>query len=131
MYKNTAFANWGKYNVSWNFRLVFIIDFQSWVPGSFDTVTSLHMEFHSERAAAGLGPSGLNWTDDKVSHTSVNYIQLPDAEFCLLSFFLTMHGLHQVTRHLNNKKQQQFFMEHSLHQVMSCLLYTSDAADES
>ena len=28
--------------------------------GSFDTVTSLHMGFHSERAAAGLGPSGLN-----------------------------------------------------------------------
>ena len=60
IYKNTAFANWGKYKVSWNFCLVFIIDFQSCVPGSSDTVTSLHMEFHSERAAAGLGPSGLS-----------------------------------------------------------------------
>ena len=32
----------------------------TYIPGSFDTVTSLHMEFHSERAAAGLGPSGLS-----------------------------------------------------------------------
>ena len=29
------------------------------MPGSFDTVTSLHNGFRSERAAAGLGPSGL------------------------------------------------------------------------
>ena len=28
--------------------------------GSFDTVTSLHMGFCSERAAAGLGPCGLS-----------------------------------------------------------------------
>ena len=27
MYKNTVFANWGKYEVSYNFCLVFIIDF--------------------------------------------------------------------------------------------------------
>ena len=27
IYKNTVFANWGKYKVSWNFCLVFIIDF--------------------------------------------------------------------------------------------------------
>ena len=27
IYKNTVFANWGKYEVSWNFCLVFIIDF--------------------------------------------------------------------------------------------------------
>ena len=46
--------------MSQNFCLVFIIDFYSCIPGSFDTVTSLHMGFCSERAAAGLGPSGLN-----------------------------------------------------------------------
>ena len=35
--------------------------FLKWSSGiSFDTVTSLHMGFHSERAAAGLGPSGLD-----------------------------------------------------------------------
>ena len=27
IYKNTVYANWGKYEVSWNFCLVFIIDF--------------------------------------------------------------------------------------------------------
>ena len=37
---------------------MFVIDFFCAL-GSFDTVTSLCMGFHSERAAAGLGPSGL------------------------------------------------------------------------
>ena len=59
IYRNTVFANWEKYEVSWNICLVFIIDFQSCIPGSFDTVTSFHKGFRSERAAAGLGPSGL------------------------------------------------------------------------
>ena len=59
IYKNIVFANWEKYEVSWNFCLVFIIDFHSCVPGSFDTVTSVCMGYRSERAAAGLGPSGL------------------------------------------------------------------------
>ena len=27
IYNNTVFANWGKYEVSWNFCLVFIVDF--------------------------------------------------------------------------------------------------------
>ena len=27
IYKNNVFANWEKYQVSWNFYLVFIIDF--------------------------------------------------------------------------------------------------------
>ena len=27
IYNNTVFANWEKYDVSWNFCLVFIIDF--------------------------------------------------------------------------------------------------------
>ena len=27
IYKNTVFPNWGKYEVSWNFCLVFITDF--------------------------------------------------------------------------------------------------------
>ena len=48
------------YEVSWKFCLVFIIDFfYSCILGSFDTVTSLCMGFHSKMAAAGLGPSGL------------------------------------------------------------------------
>ena len=38
---HVVFANWEKYEVSWNFRLVFIIHFLSCIPGSFDTVTSL------------------------------------------------------------------------------------------
>ena len=38
---------------------MFIIDFLSCIPGSFDTVTSVHKGFCSGSAAAGLGPSGL------------------------------------------------------------------------
>ena len=38
---------------------MFIADFESYIPASFDTVTSLCLGFCSERAAAGLGPSGL------------------------------------------------------------------------
>ena len=33
--------------------------YYSWIPGSFDTVTSLRKGFRSERAAAGLRPSRL------------------------------------------------------------------------
>ena len=43
---------------------VFIIDISSSIQGSFDTVTSLRKGFHSERAAAGLGPSGLRLKTD-------------------------------------------------------------------
>ena len=39
---------------------MFIIDFLSCIPGSFDTVTSLRKGFRSERAAASLGPSELS-----------------------------------------------------------------------
>ena len=53
IYKNTVFANCKKYEMSWNFCLVFITDFWSFIPGSLDTVTSLCMGFRSERAAAG------------------------------------------------------------------------------
>ena len=60
IFKTTVFTNWEKYKVGSNFCFVFITDFQSCIPGLFDTVTSLHMGFRSERAAAGLGPSGLN-----------------------------------------------------------------------
>ena len=45
--------------MSWNHCLVFIIDFQICILGSFDKVTSLCMGFRSKRAVAGLGPSGL------------------------------------------------------------------------
>ena len=59
IYKNTVFPNFEKHKVSWNLCLVFIIDFESCILGSFHTVTFLRKEFRSERAAAGLGPSGL------------------------------------------------------------------------
>ena len=39
--------------------LELIIDFLSCILRSFDTVTSIRKGFCSERAAAGLGPSGL------------------------------------------------------------------------
>ena len=71
IYKNIVFANWEKYEVSWNFCWVFIIDFQSCIPGSFDTVTSLRRGFHSKWAAAGLGPSGLtDWNVYLPQHSS-------------------------------------------------------------
>ena len=38
---------------------VFVIDFLSCIRRLFDRVTSLHMGFHRESAAAGLGPIGL------------------------------------------------------------------------
>ena len=40
--------------------------FLSCILGSFDTVTSLCMGFHSERAAAGLGPSGFKYWPSEV-----------------------------------------------------------------
>ena len=55
IYKNNVFANWENYKVTWNFYLVFLTDFYSCMPGSFDTVTSLCMGLHRERAAVGLG----------------------------------------------------------------------------
>ena len=54
IYKNTVFTNWKKYSELKLF-LVFIIDFLSCIPGSFDAVTSLRKGFRSKRAAAGLG----------------------------------------------------------------------------
>ena len=57
--------------MSWNFCLVFIIDFKRCIPGSFDTVTSLCMGFHSKRAAAGMGPNGLISASKQIHHTLV------------------------------------------------------------
>ena len=54
--------------MSWNLCLVFITDFQSCIPGTFDTVTSLRKGFHRERAVAGLGPSGLNVWCNRYKH---------------------------------------------------------------
>ena len=71
-YTRTLFTSWGKYEVSWNFCLVFIIDFWSCIPGSFDTVTSLRMGFHSERAAVGLGPSGLIFASTATTTNTLN-----------------------------------------------------------
>ena len=42
----------------WCLLLIFIIFFIDCIPGSVDTVTSLRLGFRSERAAAGIGPSG-------------------------------------------------------------------------
>ena len=48
-----------KYNVSWNFYFVSVIDLIFFIPGSFDIVISLSMGFDRGRRAAGLRPSGL------------------------------------------------------------------------
>ena len=73
---NNVFANWEKYKLSWNVYVLLIIDFQSCIPGSFDTVTSLHMGFHRERAVAGLEPSGLTLNREVNLTTSTNRSQL-------------------------------------------------------
>ena len=49
--------------------------FLSCIPGSFDTVTSLHMGFHSKRAAAGLGPSGLTQTSNAPGWTNIHRLK--------------------------------------------------------
>ena len=73
IYKNTVFAKWGKYRVSWNF-------FgggggvKNCIPGSFDTVTSLSMGFCRERAVAGQGPSGLRFFRHKHSVSAISYL---------------------------------------------------------
>ena len=54
--KNSS-INWEKYEVSWNFCLVLLI-FKV-VYQDHLTVASLCKGFHSERAVAGLGQSGL------------------------------------------------------------------------
>ena len=48
IYNNSVFANLENYKVSWNFYLQFIIDFYSWIPGSFDTVIPLAGDFVAE-----------------------------------------------------------------------------------
>ena len=56
---NTVFVN--QENMKWakTFVWCLLLIFLSCIQGSFDTVTSLCMGFHCEKAAAGLGPSGL------------------------------------------------------------------------
>ena len=86
-YTRTVFTNWEKYKVGSNFCFVFITDFQSCIPGSFDTVTSLHMGFHSERAAAGLGPNGLSNTTEPNRIFSLMFGELPYFRICKAPLF--------------------------------------------
>ena len=59
-YTRTPYSQIGK-NTKWaeTFVWCLLLIFKVAYRGSFDTVTSLHKGFRSERAAVGLGPSGL------------------------------------------------------------------------
>ena len=69
--------------MSLNIYLVFIIDFQSCVQGSFGTVTSLCMGFHKEKAVAGLVPCGLKTAKSHDTQAHDNYHH---TKFCCIRF---------------------------------------------
>ena len=71
--------------------------------GSFDTVTSLHMGFRSERAAASLEPSGLNLFKGHFNETG------RDPSFCAymqkLRLTKTLHSL-SLAQYLKKRRKK-------------------------